>query len=134
MGKTTLALIRMIKLKPIKVFYILPTITAIKDFYDTFTKILDKTYIGEYFYFVDVELLGRREVEEKGLFDIYRYFIPKINITTIDQLLLTTFQVGKYHIRRFNFRNSLLIFDEFHLLTPQMLAGIIYLLKNLSEH
>ena len=38
-GKTTLVLIRIIKLKPIKVFYILPTITAIKDFYDTFTKI-----------------------------------------------------------------------------------------------
>jgi CRISPR-associated endonuclease/helicase Cas3 len=133
-GKTTLALIRIIKLKPVKVFYVLPTITAIKDFYDTFTKILDKTYIGEYFYFVDVELLGRREGEEEGLFDIYRYFIPKINITTIDQLLLTTLQVGKYHIRRFNFRNSLLILDEFHLLTPQMLAGIRYLLKNLSEH
>jgi CRISPR-associated endonuclease/helicase Cas3 len=133
-GKTTLALIRMIKLKPIKVFYILPTITAIKDFYDTFTRILDEKYIGEYFYFVDVELLGRREAEEEGLIDIYRYFIPKINITTIDQLLLTILQVGKYHIRRFNLRNSLLILDEFHLLTPQMMAGIRYLLKNLSEH
>jgi len=100
-GKTTLALIRMIKLKPVKVFYILPTITAIKDFYDTFTKILDETYIGEYFYFVDVELLERREAEEEGLFDIYRYFI---NITTIDQLLFTTLQIGKYHVRRFNLK------------------------------
>jgi CRISPR-associated endonuclease/helicase Cas3 len=130
-GKTTLALIRMIKLKPVKVFYILPTITAIKDFYDTFTKILDETYIGEYFYFVDVELLERREAEEEGLFDIYRYFI---NITTIDQLLFTTLQIGKYHVRRFNLKNSLLILDEFHLLTPQMLACIRYFLKNLSEH
>jgi CRISPR-associated endonuclease/helicase Cas3 len=133
-GKTTLALVRMVKLKPIKVFYILPTITAIKDFYDTFTKILDGTYMGEYFYFVDVELLRRHEPEEESPIDIYRYFIPKITLTTIDQLLLTMLQIGKYHIRRFNFKNSLLILDEFHLLTPQMIAGIRFFLKNLSEH
>jgi CRISPR-associated endonuclease/helicase Cas3 len=133
-GKTTLALIRTIKLKPVKVFYILPTITAIKDFYDTFTKIVDEPYIGEYFYFVDVELLERRGAEEESFIDIYRYFIPKINVTTIDQLLLITLQIGRYHVRRFNLRNSLLILDEFHLFTPQMLAGIRYLLKSLSEH
>jgi len=133
-GKTTLALIRMIKLKPIKIFYVLPTITAIRDFYDTFTKVLDKAYIGEYFYFADVELLRRRESEEDDLLDIYRYFLPKVTITTIDQLLLTMLQVGKYHIRRFNFRNSLLVFDEFHLLTPQMVACLRIFLKNLLKH
>ena len=133
-GKTTLALIRMVKLKPVKIFYILPTITAIKDFYDTFTKIIDETYIGEYFYFADAELLTKRETEEEDLLDIYRYFIPKITITTIDQLLLTMLQVGRYHIRRFNFRNSLLIIDEFHLLTPQMIACLRSFLKNLPQH
>jgi CRISPR-associated endonuclease/helicase Cas3 len=133
-GKTTLALIRMVRLKPVKIFYVLPTITAIKDFYDTFTKIVDETYVGEYFYFADVELLRGRETEEDGLFDIYRYFIPKITITTIDQLLLTMLQVGRYHVRRFNFRDSLLIIDEFHLLTPQMIACLRSFLKNLPRH
>ena len=133
-GKTTLALIRMVRLKPVKIFYVLPTITAIKDFYDTFTKIVDETYVGEYFYFADVELLRRRETEEEDLFDIYRYFIPKITITTIDQLLLTMLQAGRYHVRRFNFRNSLLIIDEFHLLTPEMVACLRSFLKNLPQH
>jgi CRISPR-associated endonuclease/helicase Cas3 len=133
-GKTILALIRMARLKPVKVFYILPTITAIRDFYDTFTKILDETYIGEYFYFADVELLKEYDTEEETPIDIYRYFIPKITLTTIDQLLLTIFQVGRYHVRRFNFKNSLLILDEFHLLTPEMVAGLRFFLKNFSEH
>lgn len=133
-GKTALALARMAKFKPVKVFYVLPTITAIKDFYETFTKILDETYIGEYFYFADVDLLGRYEFEEESPIDIYRYFIPKITLTTIDQLLLTILQIGRYHIRRFNLKNSLLVLDEFHLLTPQMLAGLRFFLKNLSKH
>ena len=133
-GKTTLALIRMTRLKPVKIFYVLPTITAIKDFYDTFTKVVDEAYVGEYFYFADVELLRRREAEEEGLLDIYRYFIPKITITTIDQLLLTMLQVGRYHVRRFNFRDSLLIIDEFHLLTPQMIACLRSFLKSLPRH
>jgi len=125
----------MVRLKPVKVFYILPTITAIKDFYETFSKILDETYVGEYFYFADVELLGRSgSDEEETLIDIYRYFIPKITITTIDQLLLTTLQIGRYHVRRFNLKNSLLILDEFHLLTPQMIAALRLLLKKLSQH
>jgi CRISPR-associated endonuclease/helicase Cas3 len=132
-GKTALALVRMTKIKPVKIFYILPTITAIKDFYDMFTKIINESYVGEYFYFADVELLRRRESED-DLIDIYRCFIPKITLTTIDQLLLTILQVGRYHIRRFNLRNSLLVFDEFHLLTPQMIACLRIFLKNLLEH
>jgi CRISPR-associated endonuclease/helicase Cas3 len=133
-GKTALALVRMVRLKPVKVFYVLPTITAIKDFYETFTDLLDETYVGEYFYFADVDLLGRYEFEEENPIDIYRYFIPKITLTTIDQLLLTMLQIGRYHIRRFNLKNSLLILDEFHLLTPQMVGALRFFLKNLSEH
>jgi len=133
-GKTSLALLRMVKLKPVKVFYVLPTITAIKDLYDTLTEMIEEAYVGEYFYFADVELLVEREREEEGLLDIYRYFIPKITITTIDQLLLTALQVGRYHVRRFNFRNSLIILDEFHLLTPQMIACLRSFSRSLSQH
>lgn len=133
-GKTALALIRMILRKPVKVFYILPTITAIKDFYETFTKLLDETYMGEYFYFVDVELLKRYDPEEENPLDIYRYFIPKLTLTTMDQLILTVLQIGKYHIRRFNLRNSLLVVDEFHLLTPQMIAALRVFLKSLADY
>lgn len=130
-GKTALALLRMTLKEPIKVFYILPTITAIKDFYENFASILDKRYLGEYFYFADVELLRMDYFDEEYPLDMYRYFIPKITITTIDQLLLTTLQAGKYYIRRFNLRNSLIVIDEFHLLTPQMIACMRVFLRDL---
>ena len=134
-GKTALALIRMAKVRPIKTFYILPTITAIKDFYTTLTRIFGEAYVGEYFYFADVELLGARgSGEDWDLLDFYRYFIPRVTLTTIDQLLLTMLQVGKYHVRRFNLRNSLLIFDEFHLFTPQMIACLRIFLRSLLKH
>jgi len=125
-GKTALSLLRVANLKPFKVFYVLPTITAIKEFYENLEGIFGSDYVGEYFYFVDVELLQKRgdslTYDRDDLFDIYRYFIPKINVTTIDQILLTMLQSGKYYTRRFNFNNALFIFDEYHLFTPEMMA------------
>lgn len=124
-GKTALSLLRASHLDKTKIFYVLPTITAIKEFYKDLAEIFGQSNVGEYFYFSDVELLraGRFEDESHPL-DMYRYFIPKLVVTTIDQILLTALQVGKYHMRRFNFKNAFFILDEFHLLTPQMIAAL----------
>ncbi|MCS7105603.1 MAG: CRISPR-associated helicase Cas3' [Thermofilaceae archaeon] len=134
-GKTAFSMLRMLAVKPVKVFYVLPTITAIKDSYDTFVKAFGERLVGEYFYFADVDLLKRfqdRE-EESWLLDFYRYFVPKITFTTIDQLLLTILQAGRYYTRRFNFRDALLVFDEYHLLTPEMVGCLKVFLKRFSE-
>ena len=133
-GKTALSLLRVKHMKPYKVFYILPTITAIREFEQTLRGIFGSDYVGEYFYFADVEyLVERKDLEElKYPVDFYRYFVPKIVITTIDQLLLATLQFGKYHLRRYNLRKSLLIFDEFHLLTPQMVGALKAIFETLT--
>jgi len=133
-GKTNLALLRFIRKRPVKLIYVLPTITAIRDFYDMFTTIFPDELVGEYFYFADAEFFYREDLDEEKTLDLYKYFVPKILITTIDQLLLTTLQVGKYYIRRFNLRNSLLVIDEFHLLTREMIAALRVFLKHLSDH
>lgn len=124
-GKTTLSLLRASYLNRTKIFYVLPTITAIREFYEDLTEIFGRSNIGEYFYFVDVDLLraGMLEDESHPL-DMYRYFVPKLIVTTMDQILLTALQVGRYHVKRFNFKNALFIVDEFHLLTPQMIAAL----------
>jgi len=134
-GKTALSLLRVKHMKPHKVFYILPTITAIREFEQTLRGMFGSDYVGEYFYFADVEYLTKRKDLEESLYpiDFYRYFIPKIIITTIDQLLLATLQFGKYHLRRYNLRNSLLIFDEFHLLTPQMVGALKAIFETLTD-
>ncbi|RLE92300.1 MAG: CRISPR-associated helicase Cas3' [Thermoprotei archaeon] len=133
-GKSALAVLRIGKLKPMKVFYTLPTITAIKEFYEKLREIFGEGYVGEYFYFADVELLRASEEEYEHLLNLYRYFIPKVTITTIDQVLFTALQVGKYHLRRFNFNNALFILDEFHLLTPQMMAALGWSLKHIQPY
>ena len=135
-GKTALGLLRIKHTKPNKVFYVLPTITAIKEFEQTLRDMFGSDYVGEYFYFSDVEYLARQKrSEEEPVYpiDFYRYFIPKIMVTTIDQLLLTTLQFGKYHLRRFNLMKSLLIFDEFHLFTPQMIGALKAVFEDLAS-
>jgi CRISPR-associated endonuclease/helicase Cas3 len=133
-GKTALALLRVKHMKPKKVFYVLPTITAIREFEKTLREMLGAEYVGEHFYFSDVEyLVLKREEEITYPIDFYRLFIPKVMLTTIDQLLLTMLQFGKYHLRRFNFRNSLIVFDEFHLLTPQMIGSLKAIFENLTN-
>ena len=123
-GKTAYSLMKAIYEKPTKIFYILPTITAIRSFYEDLKNIFNDD-VGEYFYFVDIELLSKKEEMDPSdyvrLLDTYRFFIPKINITTIDQVFLSLLNFRKYHLRRFCFRGSFLILDEFHLLTPEMI-------------
>ena len=134
-GKTAVALLRIKYMKPRRVFYVLPTITAIREFEKALRDRFGPEYVGEYFYFADVEyLVGREELEEPEYpMTFYRYFIPKIVITTIDQLLLATLQFGRYNLRRYNLRDSLLIFDEFHLLTPQMIGALNAIFEELTD-
>ncbi|MEM3587872.1 MAG: DEAD/DEAH box helicase, partial [Candidatus Jordarchaeaceae archaeon] len=133
-GKTALAILRTSKIKPKKIFYCLPTITAIKDFSDSLKKMFGIESVGEYFYFADVEHFKQEETSEVTYpINFHRYFVPKITITTVDQMLMTAIQVGKYHMRRFNFRDALMIFDEFHLLTPQMVGILKAFLEQLAD-
>jgi len=134
-GKTALSLLRAKHFKPNRILYILPTITAIRKFEDRLKKIFGPNFVGEYFYFADIEDLERRpEVEPIHLtVEFNRYFIPKVIITTIDQLLLATLQIGRYHLRRFNLRKSLWVLDEFHLLTPQMIGALEVVLEQLVK-
>lgn len=131
-GKTAFSLMKAFQEHHPKIFYILPTITAIRRFYNNIkSKISD---VGEYFYYADIDLISSRRTEEDPseyvkLLNSYRLFIPKINITTIDQIFLSMLNFGKYHLRRFCFRKAFLIFDEFHLLTPK----IIQLIKALID-
>jgi len=136
-GKTALGLLRIKRTKPNKVFYVLPTITAIRAFKKNLKNIFGSNYVGEYFYFSDVEdltnLRGKPEELPTYPTNFHRYFVPKIMITTIDQLLLTALQFGKYHLRRFNLTRSLLILDEFHLFTPEMIGALEAIFENLAS-
>lgn len=131
-GKTSVSLLYFINNKAKKIFYILPTITAIRDFKEKLEKIVGKDNVEAYFYFYDVEKYIEGELDLSEIF-YAKNFLKPIIITTIDQFLLTFLQVGKYFLKRFNFRDSLIILDEVHLLSPLMLYLFTYLFKKFHK-
>lgn len=125
-GKTTASLLFFLH-KPVrKVFFLLPTITAISKFHNKLSKGLPNK-VTKYFYFYDAEL----SEEDDKLSELFfsQNFISPYCITTIDQFLLSFLQYGRYHTKRVMFRGAGLVFDEIHLLNPLMLSLTKYFLE-----
>lgn len=131
-GKTNVSLLFAVNKDFSRIFYILPTITAIRRFKNRLEEILGKEHVDSYFYFYEVEARSEEKIDLEALF-YAQYFLKPIIITTIDQFLMTFLQVGKYHLKRFNFRNSILILDEIHLLSPAMLKYFLFLFNKFKD-
>lgn len=130
-GKTTAGLLFFAKKSPAKIFYLMPTITAINKFYETLCKVFGDERVSKYFYFLDTEIKENDEKLSQLFF--FKNFVTPYVITTIDQFLLSFLQVGKYYTKRVMFRNSGLIIDEIHLLNPLMLYLVMYFIKTYKE-
>ena len=114
-----------------KIIYVLPTITSIKSFYDDLCTFFGKENVGEFFYYADVEAV-REESDFKELI-FSSYFARPVIITTLDQLLLTFLQVGRYFLKRPHLRNSVIILDEVHTFSQNMLYILSYFLEKFSK-
>ena len=110
-----------------RVFILLPTITAINKFHSRLSDVFDWDSVKKYFFLYEAEVAEEDEALRTLFFT--RSFLAPYVITTVDQFLLSFLQLGKYHTRRVAFRNSTLILDEVHLLSPVMLHLISFLLK-----
>ncbi|HDD43739.1 MAG TPA: CRISPR-associated helicase Cas3' [Candidatus Desulfofervidus auxilii] len=130
-GKTAASLSYAIG-KNSKIIYVLPTITSIKSFYDDLCTLFGKENVGEFFYYADVEARKREEADFKELM-FSSYFAKPVIITTLDQLLLTFLQVGKYFLKRPHLRNSVVILDEVHTFSQNMLYILSYFLEKFSK-
>ena len=130
-GKTAASLSYAIG-KGSKIIYVLPTITSIKNFYDDLCTFFGKENVGEFFYYADVEVMKREESDFRELM-FSSYFTQPVIITTLDQLLLTFLQVGKYFLKRPHLRNSVIILDEVHTFSQNMLYILSYFLERFSK-
>jgi len=128
-GKTAASLSYAIG-KNSKIIYVLPTITSIKSFYDDFCNFFGKENVGELFYYADVEAVRKEENDLKELM-FSSYFAKPIIVTTLDQLLLTFLQVGKYFMKRPHLRNSVIILDEVHTFSQKMLYLLSYFIEKM---
>ncbi|RLG16574.1 CRISPR-associated helicase Cas3' [Candidatus Pacearchaeota archaeon] len=130
-GKTTAGLLFFTEKSPEKIFYLMPTITAINKFYETLHKVFGDEKVSKYFYFLDTEIKENDEKLSQLFF--FKNFITPYIITTVDQFLLSFLQTGKYYTKRVMFRNSGLIIDEIHLLNPLMLHLLTYFIKTYKK-
>ncbi|SFN11958.1 CRISPR-associated helicase Cas3' [Thermodesulforhabdus norvegica] len=129
-GKTAASLSYAVS-KGSRIIYVLPTITSIKSFYDDLCTFFGKENVGEFFYYADVEAIKREESDFRELM-FSSYFTQPVIITTLDQLLLTFLQVGKYFLKRPHLRNSVIILDEVHTFSQSMLYILSYFLERFS--
>jgi len=130
-GKTSVGLLFFEDKQPLKVFYLMPTITAINSFFLKMKDAIGEEYVSKYFYFLDTEV--KEEDEAISNFFFYENFMTPYVITTVDQFLLSFLQVGKYYTKRVMFRGAGLIIDEVHLLNPVMLELILYFLQEYKD-
>ncbi|MBO8144261.1 MAG: CRISPR-associated helicase Cas3' [Thermodesulfobacterium sp.] len=136
-GKTFAALTVAVSKKPSHIIYVLPTITSIRKMRQSLQKLLSGVGVEENYYFADTKKLKRLGIPEETDIDldlfISRSFISPVTITTLDQLLLSFLHVGKYFLKRYHFRNSVFIFDEFHLYPINGLYLLLYFFKKFNE-
>jgi CRISPR-associated endonuclease/helicase Cas3 len=130
-GKTAASLSYAVS-KGSRIIYVLPTITSIKSFYDDLCSFFGKENVGEFFYYADVEAMKREESDFREIM-FSSYFAQPVIITTLDQLLLTFLQVGKYFLKRPHLRNSVIILDEVHTFSQNMLYILSYFLERFSK-
>jgi CRISPR-associated endonuclease/helicase Cas3 len=130
-GKTAASLSYAIG-KNSRIIYVLPTITSIKSFYDDLCAFFGKESVGELFYYGDVEAL-KREKEDFQQLMFSSYFAQPVIVTTLDQLLLTFLQLGKYFLKRPHLRNSIIILDEVHTFTQNMLYILSFFIEKLID-
>ncbi len=129
-GKTDASLLFLKNKNILKIFYLFPTITAINTFYEKIKKAVNNE-VSKYFYFLDTEI--KEDMEKLSNIWFIENFTSPINITTVDQILLSFLQVGRYFSKRVMFRGSGLIIDEVHLLNPLMLDLLTFFLKKYAK-
>ncbi len=130
-GKTTASFLFASEKGANRIFLLLPTTTAIRALYKNLSRVYGKENVSEYFYLYDAEVEENEEL--LGTLFFVRSFLSPIIITTADQFLLTFLQIGRYHTKRLNFRNSVLIFDEVHLMSPTMLLLTTFFIQKFAD-
>ena len=121
-----------------RVFYTLPTTTTINAMYNRLTDKdrygLDEDSVSEYFSNVDLYLNVEGSNPRKANMFLYKNFFFPINVTTPDQLLLAMMNHGKYTLKSFMMRKSLVIIDEIHAYDAETFGLIKSLIKHLYNH
>lgn len=120
-----------------RTFYTLPTMTTINAMYqrliDESRYGLDTSVVSEYFSNVELYLKLEGLNPTKANLSLYRNFFYPLNVTTPDQLILAMMNHGRYSLKSFLMKKSLIIFDEIHAYDSETFGLIKSLIKHLHN-
>jgi len=121
-----------------KLLYLMPTMTTTNKMYERLKHPLvlgDDIGIvhgtSDYLLFSEIDYQDSWEFIWNSLFS--RAFVHKSTILTVDQLLFTLFNWGRWDSRLSNATNSVLIFDEIHCYEPYTVALIVEMTRFLQS-
>jgi len=122
-----------------RVFYTLPTRTTINAMYQRLIDPsrgygLDEKFVSEYFSNVDLYLALEGNNPKHANLSLYKHFFYPFNVTTPDQLILSMMNHGRYTLKSFMMRKSLVVFDEIHAYDAETFGLIKGLIKYLQKH
>jgi CRISPR-associated endonuclease/helicase Cas3 len=121
-----------------KLLYLLPTMTTSNKMFDRLKETLG-CEVGLLHGTSDYMLRANEECEEQEEFEHVRRslfcksFMYPCTVATIDQLLFTMFNWGRWELKLMNAGNSAIIIDEIHAYEPYTVALIVETLKALQS-
>jgi CRISPR-associated endonuclease/helicase Cas3 len=121
-----------------KLLYLLPTMTTSNKMHDRLSKILGcevGLLHGTSDYMLRVNEEHETQEEEKAVRSLLfsKSFVYPCTVATVDQLLFTMFNWGRWELKLMNAGNSAIIVDEIHAYEPYTVALIVETLKALQS-
>lgn len=121
-----------------KLLYLLPTMTTCNKMYDRLKKMLGCEVgllhgTSDYMLATNEEYEGQEEFERIKQSLFCKSFMYPCTVATIDQLLFTMFNWGRWELKLLNAGNSAIIVDEIHAYEPYTVALIVHTLRLLRS-
>lgn len=118
-----------------KLIYLLPTMVTANSIYYRLREFFGKTNVG--LTHSTAALLFAEEEEDRtlvrhALFD--KTFMSPVTVATVDQLLFSGFNIGKWPVVESNVMNSVIIIDEIHAYDPWTLGLIIEAIRHFTKY
>ncbi|WP_286979089.1 CRISPR-associated helicase Cas3' [Aminobacterium sp. UBA5514] len=143
-GKTEGALLWALKnlsdMNNAKIIYLLPTMNTATQTWQRFVDIFGEENVG--LCHSTAELVTKSETDKNINYESWEYrqkilfdksFLRPITVATVDQLLSSGFNTGRWALKEINAANAVIIFDEIHSYDGWTLGLIISSLKHFSR-
>lgn len=132
-GKTETALFWLASQNVNKFFYTLPTVTTVEAMRKRFEEILGRGRVSFAHHLLEMSLKNEDRLTEEELF-FQKHLLRPTAVTTIDRVLLSLLNFGRFTASEILLNNSAIVIDEIHSYSPFTFSLIFEGLRYLKEY